>query len=171
MPLLSMLCCGLALLAVAGCQGDGGAVTVRWRIVDQSTGSSFDPGDVKAANGACACACIDATCVTHGSTHGRCVSSWRIDSVSVELANAVSGAPVITNPPSFACSDRERTTAFELPPGTFAISLAAHSDSSDGLATPTRIALPPPSVRTIVKGEVVNLDVIAIGVDPLPLPR
>src|ERR1700761_3028371 len=32
----------LALLLAASCQGDGGAVSVRWRLVDLSTGEAWD---------------------------------------------------------------------------------------------------------------------------------
>jgi hypothetical protein len=160
----SIICCTLALF-VAGCQGNGGAISVRWRIVDISTGTNYDPGDVKAANGFC--------CITFAPRSNVCDSSntWVIESVSIQLAYADTGVPIANNNlPSFPCSIREKTTGFTVPPGTFAISLGAVNDIGDGLSVPAPVALPPPSVRTIVKGEVVNLDVIEIGVNPLPLP-
>ena len=156
--------CTLAFVGALGCQGSGGAVSVRWRIVDQSTGDSFDPSDVKASDGAC--------CIFRDSKTGLCLPSntWEIESVSVNLADATTGAAVPTGLPPFECSLREKTTAFVLPPGTFAISLGATNVVGDGMNVMAPTALPPPSVRTIIRGEVVNLDVIEIGVDPLPLP-
>jgi hypothetical protein len=151
----------------AGCQGDGGAVSVRWRIVDLSTGANYDPGDVKAGDGSC-CRChTQAICATQDD----CVNTWQIESVTVELADATTGAPIASNLPSFPCSLREKTTGFTLTPGTFAISLAARNQIGDGMNVPAPVSLPPPSVRTVIRGDVVNLDVIEIGVNPLPLPR
>src|SRR5262249_41651151 len=95
-------------------------------------------------------------------------SPWIIESASIELADSVTGAPVTTSLAPFPCTVREKTTPFVLPPGTFAISLAARNDVGDAFDMPAPVFLPPPSVRTIIRGEVVNLDVIEIGVNPLP---
>jgi hypothetical protein len=161
-------------LALAGCQGNGGAVSVRWRIVDQSTGEQYDPGDYKANDGSC-CACVgsDGKCETKydPTTHvPDCANPWQIENVSVTLANANTGAPIPDGLSAFPCSIREKTTPFVLPPGTFAISLAVTNDVGDGMNVPAPVAVPPPSIRTIVAGDVVNLDVIEIAVD-LPLPQ
>jgi hypothetical protein len=166
----SIIPCTLALFWGAGCQGNGGAISVRWRIVDISTGSAFDPGQIKAPDGSCCLCRTSSACATVLTAQGPCENTWQIESVTVQLADAVTGVPVGTNLPSFACSDREKTTAFALPPGTFAISLAARNQIGDGMTVAAPVAVPPPVVRTIVKGEVVNLDVIEIGVNPLPLP-
>ncbi len=150
----------IACTVAIGCQGSGGAVSVRWRIVDLSSGDAYDPGDVKGSDGSCCC--NQPGCVTLAG----CMPDWRIRTVSIELADATTGAPVSTDLSPFACSLREKTTAFVLPAGTFAVSISADNVNADLGAAP--VALPPASVRTIIKGDVVNLDVIEIGVDPLP---
>jgi hypothetical protein len=171
-PIIS---CTLALLLTSGCQGNGGAISVRWRIVDVSAGTITDPGGITAADGSC-CPCRDrfGKCATTYDVHTglpNCINTWIIESVSIELADAVTGARIADNLAPFACSLREKTTAFVLPPGTFAISLAARNDVGDGMNIAMPVSLPPPSVRTIIKGDVVNLDLIEIGVNPLPLPH
>jgi hypothetical protein len=160
----SIISCMLAVFFGVGCQGNGGAISVRWRIVDLSTGVNYDPGSVKDVNGFCCCS---------RNSDNVCDSSnlWVIKSVSIDLSDATTGVPIADNLPSFPCSIREKTTDFVVTPGTFAMSLGAVNQIGVGLSMPAPVALPPPSVRTIIKGDVVNLDVIEIGVHPLPLPR
>jgi hypothetical protein len=166
--------CTLALVAalLAACQAGGGAVSVRWRIVDLTTGDQWDPTDVRAADGSC-CYYRDASnrCCTTGDAN-RCsaVDSWDVQNVRIELADPTTGASVPLTPPltPIACSQREQTTSFTLPPGTYAVSLSATNVDGSGVKAP--VALPAPSVREIIAGGVVNLDVIEIGVNPLPLP-
>jgi hypothetical protein len=150
------------MIFALGCQGNGGAVSVRWRIVDLTTGQEIDPGDVKAADGSC--------CNQRDATSNLCLPSnpWIIESVNIVMGEATTGTPIQTPLKPFACSLREKTTPFVLQPGTFAVSLAATNDIGDGMNVPAPVALPPPSVRTITSGDVVNLDVIEIGVNPLP---
>lgn len=160
-------CTLAALLAstivVAGCQGDGGAVSVRWRIVDLSTGSSYDPGSTVSANhGYC--------CVNRQGNECSGDNIWIVQTVGIVLRDAGTGAFVQRVSP-FPCNARERTTGFSLAPGSFAVGLEA--TVVDGTGAPAPVTLPPPEVRTILRGDVVNLEVIEIGVDPLvhPLPR
>lgn len=151
----------LATLAAAGCQGNGGAVSVRWRISDLSTGETFDPGgNVKANDGSC-CSDLD----TAHNCDVRAI--WVVRSVDVTLRDPTTDQPVPNVAPRrFPCEKRESTTAFDLPPGTYAIGLTA--DVFDGQGNPAPGVVPPPEVHTIVRGEVVNLQDIQIGVQPLP---
>jgi len=158
---LAML--GLAALAlVGGCQGNGGAVSVRWRIANLSTGQTFDPMMVAASDGTC---CSDVFANSCSS-----ISIWVVRSVSVTLRDPSTGLPVAgVEPRTFPCKQRESTTQFDLPVGTFAIGLSA--DAFDGEGKPVPSVVPPPEVHTIVRGEVVNLQDIQIGVQPLPSGR
>ncbi len=149
-----------ALLLVGGCQGNGGAVSVRWRISNLSTGQTFDPMSAGANDGSC---CSD----VNGSHMCDPTSIWVVRSVSVVLRDPTTGVPAPgIAPRTFPCDDRESTTAFDLPEGTFAIGLTA--DVFDGAGNPLASIVPPPEVHTIVRGEVVNLQDIEIGVQPLP---
>lgn len=151
----------LTLAALAGgCQGSGGAVSVRWRIVNLSTGESFDPGSVKvnSGTGSC-CPTVNYVCTAD--------SPWVVKTVAIVLRDPNTGVHVVDVDP-FPCSAREKTTDFTLPSGTFAIGLDAIVTDGQGRAAP--VAIPPPEVRTIIRGDVVNLQVIEIGVQPLPQP-
>jgi len=154
--------CTLALvaLALAACQGNGGAVSVRWRISNLSTGETWDPTTARSNDGSC--------CSDHDFAHNCATTSiWVVHTVSVVLRDPATDAPVPgIEPRTFLCDKRESTTPFDLPAGTFAIGLTA--EVFDGLGNAAPGALPPPEVRTIVRGEVVNLQDIQIGVQPLP---
>jgi hypothetical protein len=138
------------LLLAAGCQGRLGAVNVRWHIVDLTTGQNWDPRDV--AKG------------------GDCVSpdsppAWIINKVQLSLLDISDGSiasNAIAVDPPFNCSQREATTSFTLPLGTFAMSLTVNPPDPD-------VVTPAPQVRSLKRGELVNLDVIELGVHPLPL--
>ena len=158
--------CTLTLAAVTtlgavGCQGNGGAVSVRWRIADLSTGETFDPMGGVAAN--------DGSCCSNRDTTGNCdaTSIWVVRSVSVTLRDPTTDVPTPgVMPRQFPCDKRESTTAFDLPTGTYAIGLSA--DVFDGMNNRAPSVVPPPEVHTIVRGDVVNLQDIQIGVQPLP---
>ena len=153
---------GVMALALVGCQGNGGAVSVRWRIADLSTGQTFDPMQVAAADRTCCSDVVANSCSPY--------SIWVVRSVSVTLRDPSTGVPVGgVGPRTFPCELRESTTAFDLPAGTFAIGLSA--DVFDGMGNPAPAVVPPPEVHTIVRGEVVNLQDIQIGVQPLPSGR
>ncbi len=156
--------CTLALAAalVAGCNGNGGAVSVRWRIAILSTGQTFDPMQVAASDGTC---CSDVVANSCSPT-----SIWVVRAVRVTLRDPSTGTKVSgVGPRTFPCEKRESTTEFDLPEGTFAIGLSA--DVFDGEGNPAPSVVPPPEVHTIVRGEVVNLQDIQIGVQPLPPGR
>jgi hypothetical protein len=149
-----------AALALAACQGNGGAVSVRWRISNLSTGETWDPSTARSNDGSC--------CSDHDLA-GNCdaASIWVVHSVSVILRDPATDAAVPgIEPRTFPCAKRESTTAFDLPAGTFAIGLTA--SIFDGMNQPEQSIVPPPEVHTIVRGDVVNLQDIEIGVQPLP---
>ncbi len=151
---------GFLALALAACSGNGGAVSVRWRISNLSTGQTFDPMSVGSN---------DHSCCSDRDLAGQCsaISIWVVRSVSVTLRDPSTDVPIAgVAPRTFPCDKRESTTAFDLPPGTYAIGLTA--DVFDGMGQPAVGVVPPPAVHTIVRGEVVNLQDIEIGVQPLP---
>lgn len=149
-----------AALALAGCNGNGGAVSVRWRVANLSTGATFDPMSVAAADHSC---CSD---LAPGRVCSP-TSTWVVRSVSVTLRDPSTGEPAAgIEPRRFPCDKGESTTAFDLPAGTYAIGLSADVFDGKGDAAPG--VVPPPELHTIVRGEVVNLQDIQIGVQPLP---
>jgi hypothetical protein len=158
--MIRMCTVALATLALVACQGNGGAVSVRWRIANLSTGQTIDPMSAAANDESC-CAALDPA--------RQCdpTSTWVVRSVSVILSDPASGEPAPgIAPRTFPCEKRESTTAFDLPAGTYAIGLSAQV--FDGGGKPAVGVVPPPEVHTIVRGEVVNLQDIEIGVQPLP---
>jgi hypothetical protein len=143
-----------AALFAAACQGDRGAISVRWHVVDLTSGNSWDPRSVGQADGACSIGDADLDAPPY---------SWSILSVQLVLADPVDGTMRDCSDCNFNCNQREATTSFDLDPGTFAISLTAVPGPN------TQVVTPAPAIRTIKIGEVVNLDVIELGVRPLPL--
>jgi hypothetical protein len=148
----------VAALALAGCSdGSAGAVSVRWRIVDLSNGSNYDPKAFGAADGSCMCGGSGASCPGE--------PDWRVQRVRLKLVDEATGAPPAVDPAllDFACDVREATTPFRVPAGRYALSLEAFNYfSPDAPAGVT----PAPLERTIKDAEIVNLDVIEIGVNP-----
>jgi hypothetical protein len=161
-PLVARIALLGAIALGAGCQGSGGAVSVRWRIVDLSTGESFDPSGTETATS-------DGSCcrLPHDGVGGTCSfdAEWVVRDVSITLRDPTTGDPVLTSGP-FRCSTREKTTPFTLPTGTFAIGLTATVVNGHNQDVP--FFMPPPDVRTIVRAEVVNLQIIEVGVHRLP---
>ena len=150
----------LALSALAGCnQGADGAVSVRWRIVDLTTSIDYDPRANAQADGSCA-GPLDAT-------DAGPVPEWVVHNVRLALADPASGAPVAVDPGYviFSCRQREATTSFHIPLGRFAIDLCAFSSNP---AVCDEGVTPPPQIRIVKKAEIINLDVIEIGVRPRP---
>jgi hypothetical protein len=151
----------LAWSLLCGCQGDGAAVGVRWMIADLSSGSIIKPDDrsIALTNGGCGAEEPDAAPLP----------SWRIDRVRLVIAEPVSGIPVLpADDPRllFNCNQREAITPFSLPTGTFALSLrAVNLQGVDDFSVVT----PAPSVRALKSAEVVNLDVVELGIHPVTL--
>jgi hypothetical protein len=142
--------------------GDRGAATLRWRIVDQTTGQIYNPEDV-GIGGACACAfdvCKQA-----------CPNEWLVHAVRLVIADPSTGQEIGGVPDRdivFPCHIGEATTGYDIPVGNFALSLKAY-DPSNPSAPPEGVT-PPPTIRQINKGELLNLDVIAIAINAPPVP-
>jgi hypothetical protein len=148
--LLAILLCG------ASCQGHGGAVSVRWQIEDLTTGQLYYPSDVGGPNNVCT---------------QSMPTPWTITDVLLVISPPGMPAPSPSpeeckaEQPScfrFSCAQREATTPFSVTPGSFALSLQAIG------APGTRTITPAGSVRQVKANELVNLDVVEIGVNPLP---
>jgi hypothetical protein len=161
-----LLLCGLVVAVVGGCQGNGGAVSVRWRVRDVRTGMSYDPGQVGhrtlTKSGVCCPIAPGDVCAPE--------NAWIVDSVHIVLGDPDSGGPIpgIADKLVYPCSEREATTGWTLPVGRYAVSLSAAAH--DGNDQPVQAATPAAEVRDLTAGGVVNLQVIEVSVDPLPLP-
>jgi hypothetical protein len=141
-------------MLLCGCQGEGGAVSVRWQIVDLTRGNLINPNDVGRGDGSCG----------HDEPAGSPVESWTIPKVRLVLADPRSGSEVLAADDArliFNCSQREGTTPFTLPLGQFALSLLA-VDSN------TEVVTPAAAVRTLKRAELVGLDVVELGIHPPP---
>jgi hypothetical protein len=137
------------LAALAGCsEGDLGAVSVRWRIVDLQTSIGYDPKSLPD--------------VGNGSCPGP---GWVVDNVRIQVKDPITGAPVPVQMKFviFTCRQREATTSFNIPLGRFAFDLCAFS--SDPQICDEGVT-PAPLIRTVKQAEIINLDVIEIGVRP-----
>jgi hypothetical protein len=141
---------------LAGCLGNGGAVSVRWRIVERETGALHDPRDVADKSGQC--------CANGGSV-ASCATQpgWHITRVHLLFTDPTTQTP-LANPPAgldAACNARELTTPFELPEGLYAIALRAFDPAAPDVI---QAQSPSPELRTVKKAEIVNLDVVELSV-------
>lgn len=158
----------MALLTLLGtmpaCQGDRGAVSFRWRILDKTTGLLSDPRDHGGEGGACLKR-TNQTILRNCEPFG---DGWWIKHVRLDVADPVSGQKTFIESRfvEFTCRTREATTEFEIPLGTWALSVRAVNPPDPPCAKVG--TTPPPQVRDVKKGEIVNLDVIEIAVNPLP---
>jgi hypothetical protein len=157
----------LLLLALqTGCSdGNQGAVSVRWRITDLSTGVTYDPLDRGASDGSGACVC------QAGDRAAGCAASygWVVHAVRLIVADPESGAPVAVADPYvlFACKSREATTPFHIPPGSWALSLRAYNPAAPQAGDEG--TTPAPVVRDVRAASITKLDVIQIGVHRPPV--
>jgi hypothetical protein len=152
---LALLSPWVLLLGAAGCLGDGGAVSVRWRIAERATGRLLDPRDVGDGSGRCCQRAPDSTaCADEG---------WRITRVRVVLADPSSAVEIADAPTGLdaSCTARELTTPFIVPEGLFAITLRAFDPAAPELI---EAESPSPELRVVRKAEIVNLDVVALSV-------
>lgn len=199
-------CLGLLLgvAASAGCRSDaarcqgqgsttGGAVVVRWRVLDYRSGRLFPRGQ-------CCCSPLDVS----GAARDQCLGSggslgsdcpdapgWRIPQVRLRIRRlaAAGGAGVDGGGADddysidTDCTAAERTTEFCLPPGPYELSLTAQAqrllsspDLGDGTdpgvtwgtpatLTDARVVAPAAVQRNVQAGQIVNLDVVVLGVN------
>jgi hypothetical protein len=143
----------LLAMCLFGCQENGAAVNVRWWIVDLTRGNLVKPNDpgISQPDGSCA-------------GDAPPLAAWRIEKVRLVLANPVTGDEARPDL-LFNCNQREAITPFSLPVDTFALSLRAVNGGLDD----SGVVTPAPSVRQLKAREVVNLDVVALGIHPVPL--
>lgn len=159
----------LGILSTA-CGQSGGAASVRWQITDLTTGESYDPRDVSdRVTGFCTH--VFHKCEPLGESDRR----WTIERVririeSIDPADAPgTRAEILALDPNleFPCNVREGTTPFIIPNGIYAFSVLAIAASADDAHTVGLV--PPPIIRTVDGTEIINLDVMEIGVRPLTL--
>lgn len=155
---ISILC---SLLSA--CQDSDGAVNFRWRIVDKETGLAYDPRDRallnESAPGSCICAAEN--------TGAQCpAAGWRIDRIRLRVLSTTDGAaqPLDDADVSFTCRQREATTSFRVPIGIWAFRLEGYDPASGALQSSSAAAI----VRQVKRAEIVNLDIIEMGVDLSP---
>jgi hypothetical protein len=151
------------LAGLGGCRDvEGGAVSFRWFLVSRLSGRRFDPVLNGGTDGAC---CPDRNC------EGR--PAWIVSRVRLVVRDTETDLPVALPPEqtTFRCDQREAITPFSIPPGIQALSLRALLPG-DGMAIPDvdQAATPPPIVREVRRGVVVDLEFIDIAVEPLPVP-
>lgn len=153
-------CFGLGCFGLGGCLGKGGAVSVRWRIVERATGTLRDPRDVSDQQG---------VCCQNRSDRGECAGQpgWRVTRVLVVLTDPTTGT-TLPDPPAgleAPCNARELTTPFELPDGLFAINLRAFDPAAPLVV---EAESPSPELRVVRAAEIVNLDIVELSVTSPP---
>lgn len=189
-PLAALLL--LPLLActtdIGRCQatGNGGAVVVRWRVVDNPSGRLFPRGQ-------CCCAPTDISgaardeCLGVGGALGsQCPDSpgWLVRTVKLRIRRLGESGVVILDGGAVddysieaLCTGAELTTAFCLPPGAYELSLTAEAQRlSSGAWGPAatsqeaRVVTPAAVRRNVQPGQIVNLDVVVMGVNGAQAP-
>jgi hypothetical protein len=158
----------LALLFLAaGCEdGLGGAVTVRWHIIDLATQVGYDPVAQGQPNGSCAGPNQYSMGKPVLDADGNPVPAWIVNNILLTMRDPNNGLPVPIDPPQlFTCRQREATTSFVVPLGRFAFDLCAFSTDP---AVCDQAVTPAPAIRNVLKAQIINLDEIELGVRPPP---
>jgi hypothetical protein len=145
-------------VCMTGCLGDGGAVNVRWRVEERETGRLDDPRDISDGNGVCCQTRVD------GQPCGP-ASGWIIPRVRLRLEDPTTDGVVNPDLPGLTaeCGARELTTPFDLPSGTYAITLVAYNPA-DPDASCAEAQSPLPEIRSVKKADIVQLDVVELSV-------
>lgn len=150
----------LLLLPTAACEGGGGAVSLRWRLIDLQSGVGYDPKTYDGPDGVCRCGPVSEV-----TRPDNCSPEygWTVHRIEVELTDEATGLPVLDGDPRlvFECNRREGTTPYIVPPSSYGIRIKAidptRGDCVEGQTPPTVI-------RTIRRGDIVNLDVVEVGI-------
>lgn len=154
-------------VSLAGCAGDGAAVSVRWRVVDLSSGGLYDPREQAGSDGACRCVPRNLE-----GTGGSCAATygWTVPAVRLVVEDPETREQVMTDSAAlvFRCAAREATTPFILPVGTFGLSLRGYAPEDPVADARLALGAPPPVIRKLIAAEKVSLDVVEIGVFPEP---
>lgn len=157
----------LALLPSA-CVRDKGAVLVRWRLVDASTGQGPAQCSAEVATqllreaavaggGAC---CAGVRSERLGRSADVIIDHIRLRAQAVADVDQVEVKDVACPSCCAACSRFEHTTEFELPPGEYKLWI-------EPLRCGVKVGNTPPAVvRTVTAGEITNLNSIEVRVDP-----
>jgi hypothetical protein len=160
-----------ALLALmlwgSACSRDKGAVVVRWRLIDGSTGTSPNGScsgrqASAGAGGCCGLVHSDRDGLDPAATHAVTIDRIRLHVQRV--ADADAGLPASLEQPCssccFSCTPSEHTTNFELCEGNYKLWLEA-------LRCGRPVGdVPPAVVRRVTAGEITNLDAIEIRINP-----
>lgn len=167
LPLFAAIALTVSLVG-AGCARDKGAVLVRWRLVDASTGQG--PGQCSAeastqlarenaATGGGAC-CAGVRSERLGRSADVIIDHIRLRARRVSDVDQVEVQDAVCPSCCAACSRFEHTTEFELPPGEYKLWI-------EPLRCGVKVgATPPAVVRTVTAGEITNLNSIEVRVDP-----
>jgi hypothetical protein len=138
----------LALFLLACSTGTEGAVSFRWRIVDQCTGNVIDIAQhTDHTTGACSCTAGSGDCPTY---------SWIVHTIRLVVS--------ADQHFDFPCKQREATTAFQIKEGEYPLSIEALQPGDDAGPDCQEAITPPPLVRSVINAQITNLDVIQIGV-------
>ncbi len=151
------------LILLAACsQGQKGAVSVRWRIIDKTSGAVSDPRDYADPVVAGGCRCV-------GGQGPNCQNScgWAIARVRLHISRITEMGleelmprEIDTSALEFPCRQEEATTTSIIPAGQLFFSL----EGDDGSTPPAIQAYGPPGVlRNVVEAQVVNLDVVELA--------
>jgi hypothetical protein len=145
----------------------GGAVVVRWRVVDVPSGQLF-------LRGQCCCdpAMSSAFCSANSGNSCPTSPAWKISDVVLLVTPKGSGAsvsgsssPCVIRTP---CVDAELITNFCLAQGVYDLQLGAelfHEVDGGAVCAPGMPELPPAVQRQVLTGQITNLDVVVLGVN------
>ena len=139
--------------------GDRGAVVVRWRLIDSTTGSP--------ASSACGVQCAIGTSLDGSfccaSVGGRDILIDHVELVAIPLGSDGGAVAADCKSCRFACNPSESTTQFELTPGDYLLSLRA---VRCGLVVGNT---PPGVIRTVRAAEITNLNAVEVLLMPPPM--
>jgi hypothetical protein len=142
---------------LAACSQGQGAVSVRWRIIDKTSGAVSDPRDyANPTTGGCQCI---------GGQGANCQNScgWTVNRVRLHVSTLTSTGLQESVPPiEFPCRQEEATTASIIPVGMLFFSVEGDTGSTDA-GLKIQAYGPPGVLRNVVAAQVVNLDVVELA--------